>query len=121
VTTLNQLVVLLKSVEVRIKVSVHVMKAYGGVAVHFHTFLTSVLDTRVFNHFTPDKKIIYLLKRVLCGPKSRRGGFETVNYFSPRKLSRDSSIVEPVFSPGTELCVKPITCFFHSKLLIFRW
>jgi hypothetical protein len=38
------------------------MKAYGGVAVHFHTFLTSALDRLVFGHFTPGNKTKYPLK-----------------------------------------------------------
>jgi hypothetical protein len=60
------------------------MKAYGGVAVHFHTFLTSALDIRVFSHFTPGKKKQISIKGVAMWSSEQTWKFrEGKLFFSP--------------------------------------
>jgi hypothetical protein len=61
-------------------VAVHAIKAYGGVQVYLHPFLTLVQDggewpSSRLAHFTVGKEPLYQLKSRLGGPQSQSGHF----------------------------------------------
>ena len=61
-------------------ISAHVTKAYRGIEVHLHSFLTSARDGGVrwsllLGRFTPGEENRHLFKKMLSGPQTGSGRF----------------------------------------------
>jgi hypothetical protein len=100
------------------------MKAYGGVDVYIHIFLTSALVGGEWSASRPcrfihrGKSPRYPLDRRLGGPqsRSRRGGEENI-LVPPGDSNSDPSVVQPVASRYTD-CATRAQNFIELKSII---
>jgi hypothetical protein len=81
------------------------MKAYGGVDVWIHIFLTSAVAGGEWSASRPGERAPgYPLDRMLGGPQSRSGR-RGENYWPYRGSNSDTSVVQSVSSRYTDYAI----------------